>query len=422
MHDLAARIAGLSDAQRTRLRQRLNLSGPAPATGIDWEAEIRLEPSISPGPALPATEPGAVLVTGATGFLGAYLVHELARQTSADIYCLVRAATPEEALDKLRRNQARYGLPEDRVIPVPGDLAKPRLGLPEEGFRQLASEIDAVYHNGALVNFVYPYEALKPANVQGTREVLRFACTGRTKPVHYVSTVSVFGDRASRPDGFREDEAPPPAAALVGGYARSKRVAEHLISAAGARGLPVSLYRPSFVTGDSRTGTWNTDDFLGRIIGACLELGLAPEEDLALDTVPVDYVGRALVHLSRRPESAGKTFHLTNPVPLSSGRLIEWVNAFGLPVERVPFDAWLKALRTLAGSSPDHRLSPLIAIFEQEGQPSEQDGAPQRFDCSETRKALAGTGIVCPAPDEALWRRYLACFARSGLSGGSGRG
>lgn len=371
MSHLAARLAQLSDDQRNRLRQRLNLSKSTPpgTTAIDWETEARLDPSITPGniPVASAAEPRAVLVTGATGFLGTFLVDELLKQTRADIYCLARAASGGEALARLDKNRVRYGLDiaeGTRLVPLLGDLAKPWLGLEENRFKELACGIDAVYHNGALVNFVYPYAGLKPSNVLGTQEVLRFACTGKTKPVHYVSTISVFGDQPSvNPEGFMEDETPPPPATLVGGYAQSKRVAESLIQAAGARGLPVSIYRPAFVTGDSRTGAWNTDDFLSRIVEACLSLGSAPSEKILLDTVPVDYVSRALVYLSGRPEARRKTFHLTNPVTLSSTDLIGWANVRGIPLSRVSFDTWLNQLRATVGASEKHRLFPLLSIF-----------------------------------------------------------
>ena len=66
------------------------------------------------------------------------------------------------------------------MIPVCGDLAEPRLGLSPQDFDSLAATIDAVYHNGAYVNFVYPYQVLKPANVAGTVEVLRLATQPRS--------------------------------------------------------------------------------------------------------------------------------------------------------------------------------------------------------------------------------------------------
>lgn len=78
-----------------------------------------------------------------------------------------------------------------RIVPVLGDLGQPRLGLSEANWTALSTQIDAIVHNGAYVHWLLPYAKLRPSNVEATVEVLRFACTGRVKLVHYVSTTSV---------------------------------------------------------------------------------------------------------------------------------------------------------------------------------------------------------------------------------------
>src|SRR5262249_47915849 len=141
-------------------------------------------------------EPERIFLTGATGYLGAFLLRDLLRQTRAEIFCLVRSATVEEGNSRLRKSLEAHGLWDEslggRIRVVPGDLSLPLLGLSRERFDELAAAIDAVFHNGALVNMVPPYQALKAANVLGTGEVLRLACQTKPKPVHYISTVSVF--------------------------------------------------------------------------------------------------------------------------------------------------------------------------------------------------------------------------------------
>src|SRR4029079_4008612 len=99
-----------------------------------------------------------VLLTGGTGFLGAFLLLELLEQTQARISCLVRAADATAGMTRLRQNLAPYGLShadfDARVVPVLGDLEQPGLGMPSADLARLADEIDAIYHNGARVNFV----------------------------------------------------------------------------------------------------------------------------------------------------------------------------------------------------------------------------------------------------------------------------
>jgi myxalamid-type nonribosomal peptide synthetase MxaA len=365
-----------------------------------------------------AFSPQVVFVTGATGFLGAFLVQELLRQTRAKIYCLVRAETDAEAARKLKKSFAAYGLGTDgRVIPVLGDLSKPGLGIREDRFRALSAEVDTVYHNGALVNFIYPYSALKPANVQGTEEVLRFAYLGKLKPVHYVSTVSVFGDVPSpNLEGFAEDEFPPSVANLADGYAQSKWVAEKLVRTAGERGLPVCIYRPGQISGDSRTGVWNTGDFFCRMIKGCIDLGCAPVGHIEFNLAPVDYVGKAIVFLSGRPESLGQTFHLTNPVPTPTALLIDGLRAAGFELDLAPATEWLGRITEAVAGSPDHPLYPLASLLEHSGPAPDEDlSRPLRFTCRKTVMALDGSGIVCPSIDSGILHRYVSYFIRSDL-------
>src|SRR5688572_23158039 len=143
-------------------------------------AEAVLDDSIDPfDAARPRFEdPDHILLTGATGFLGAYLLHDFLRQTSATIQCVVRAGTATEALARIRTNLESYLLPVrcmDRVKPILADLTLPRFGLEEYDFDELAETIDAVCHCAAVVKWTYPYSGLRDANVRGTHEILRLA-------------------------------------------------------------------------------------------------------------------------------------------------------------------------------------------------------------------------------------------------------
>src|SRR5262249_49779917 len=136
-------------------------------------------------------------LTGATGFFGAFVLADLLAATPARVECLVRAASEREAQTRLLAAWSRYfptrALPLDRVTAVRGDLAETRFGLAEAAFGELARRVDAIYHAGAAVNCLRPYRALRASNVQGTEEVLRLAASERTKPLHHISSLSVFG-------------------------------------------------------------------------------------------------------------------------------------------------------------------------------------------------------------------------------------
>jgi acyl carrier protein len=161
----------------------------------DLRAEVVLDSDIEPHGSLHqhVMEPQSILLTGATGFLGVFLLHELLQQTRANMYCLIRPSDQVEGGDRIKKSLEKYGLWNPlysaRIVPVVGDLSHPLLGLSDEQFNRLAEEIDVIYHNGALVNYVAPYSVSKRPNVLGTQEVLRLACRFKLKPVHYVSTL-----------------------------------------------------------------------------------------------------------------------------------------------------------------------------------------------------------------------------------------
>ena len=132
---------------------------------------------------------------------------------------------------------------------------------PEE-FERLARGIDLIYHGGAIENWVQSYDGLREANVLGTREVLRLACTERFKPVVFISSLSVcYSTKGARSVGEQDDPLPNLKGVYLG-YAQSKCVAEALVQEAGERGLPVTVVRPALVSGHSESGRSADDDLL----------------------------------------------------------------------------------------------------------------------------------------------------------------
>lgn len=383
----------------------------------ELSAEVRLDESITAGDLeyTAGAEPEHVLLTGATGFVGAFLLHELLQESSAHVHCLVRASSSIHGLERVRQNLASYGLwdssIEERIIPIPGDLEQPLLGLDEVTFNRLASHIDVIFHNGAMVNFVYPYMEHKPANVLGTQEVLRLAARSRLKPVHFVSTLSVFHTGA-HDDGvvYREDEVLAENGAPFGGYAQSKWVAEGLVQIAIDRGIPCSIYRPGLVGGHSRTGARNTADMISSMSKACLELGVIPDLDVDVSIVPVDYVSKAIVQLSKAPDSLGKVYHLDNPEPGKFREILKWIQSMGLEFRRVSFEEWQAELFERAlkqGNEGWMSFLPLVEAVDQE-----MVYMP-RFDCRNTVAGLSESSVSCPPVDFDLLSTYLNHFLRS---------
>jgi thioester reductase-like protein len=365
-------------------------------------------------------DPAHVLLTGATGFLGAFLLRELLEQTRADVHCLVRAPDEHAARERIEKGLRAYGLWEEsfgrRIVPVPGDLSRPLFNLSPQRFTQLAAAVDVIYHNGAQVHFLQPYKMLAAANVGGTREVLRLACRLKVKPVHYVSTIGVFPPPSghSRP---REKDTPP-SQGVSGGYNQTKWVAERLVALAGRRGLPVAIYRPGRIAWHSRTGVANADDFFTNAVRLCVRMGKCPRVEggpVFDDITPVDYVSGAIVRLSRRRSALGRAFHLVHPRPTDLRRVLDAMRSFGFGVQEVPAEEWQKDLAAQVldrgEGSGAFVLSALLA-----GAASRQAAKPTGMvDCQETVAELAAAGLVCPDVTADLLHRFLAYCVRAGL-------
>jgi thioester reductase-like protein len=389
--------------------------GAPAAPAVDFAAEIRLGEDVRPAAEVvrSAADPGEILLTGATGFLGAFLLRDLMRSTTATIHCLVRGADRGEALARLRANMEFYRLwdevDESRLSLVLGDLADERLGLTEERFDELARTVDAVYHNGARVHWLHPYTSLRDANVRGTEEVLRLAARHRTVPVHYISTVGVF-------DGVREEGVPlkvtdptGPAEALPSGYLQSKWVAEQIIGIARDRGLPVSVYRVDVISGDTRSGACQTRDFVWLSLKGILQSAAVPAiTGGRFHLLPVDYVSGAITTLSRQPETVGRTFHLFNQSSLSLAQCVAYLREQGYELDELDWETWSEKV----GGDADNALRPLLHAFEM--MTSDTDGFYPPIDTSETLAALAGTGVECPPLTAELFARYVEFFVEVG--------
>jgi thioester reductase-like protein len=417
MSDLAKRIAALSPDKRELLLQRLRhtrTERASPGMSVEaLKAEAALDPAIDPTAAAPAVaEPATILLTGASGFLGAFLLHELLQQTRARIVCLVRAADAEEGRRRIAENLAAYELPAtgDRVVPLVGDLSRPLLGLAPREFQQLAEQIDAIHHCGALVRWTYPYPAVRAANVSGTHEILRLACATKVKPVHFISSVGVFSSPHFPREEVLETDPLEDSGPLYIGYAQSKWASEKMVRLAGARGLPVSIYRPN-TAGHSQTGVQNLHDYAYLMIKGCVELGCAPDLDLTISGAPIDFVSQAIVHLSTRADSVGRTFHLVHPQGVRWNDMTDWLRDAGYPLRQLPYNEWVEALQQEVKGSRSKTLVAFSPFFTEAM--LAQVRLP-RFDCRNTLAGLACSAYACPPTDEALLTTYFAWLVGNG--------
>ncbi|MET8977503.1 amino acid adenylation domain-containing protein [Streptomyces sp. NPDC004539] len=390
----------------------------------DLRADTAVGVPLHPGPAGATAwaDPGHVLLTGATGFLGAHLLRGLLTTTDATVHCLVRADDDAQAGARLRENTLRY-LDDDlaahhasgRVRALPGDLARPLLGLSAEEFDRLARTVDVIHHPGGLVNFIYPYSHMRPANVEGTREIVRLAGRYRNIPVHYVSTMAVVSGFGTAGVRHVTEETPlDHPERLSVGYVESKWVAEELLRNAAREGLPVAVYRAADISGDRARGAWNTATEMCAMKKFIVDTGTAPVAELPLDYTPVDVFSAALLHIAASRLPTGEVYHLTNPGKVNVSLLTERLRAGGHAIREIPWDDWVDGIVATAVERPDHPMTPFAPLFIDRCSTGEMSVAEMylettfpTFSQDNVRAALEGSGIEIPPVDGDLLDRYL---------------
>lgn len=386
------------------------------ASAEELESQVQLSEEIRFTPKTPLLPPKQVLLTGATGFLGAHLLRSLLTKTNAGILCLVRNV--KEDLLRLRKNFQQYGIsPEglnDRVELVEGDLTRPLVGLSPRDVLKV-SEVDAIFHNGALVDFVRPYRLLKASNVLGTLELLRLVPNGRAKAFHFISTLSVFPSlltpeeiTVSEDSDLRLKQGD----RIHGDYAESKWVADRITMLALQRGLSGAIFRPGLIYGHSKTGIGRVSDFVHIFIKGCILLGAWPVLNTWINLTPADFVADAIVELSLKQSSLGKAFHLTNNLRLSVEDFANHLREMGYQLRSLPYPQWrAEVSSTIESASPNPLVALLPYLTEESGELFRQPF----FAWENVAQGLAGTNIACPVADRVLLRTWFDYLIREGF-------
>jgi thioester reductase-like protein len=438
-HPSPAALAASLDAAAGGSQQGVGVVAEDDPDQAQMIADAVLPPDLSlPGTVFEPPRPvlanlGAVLLTGAAGFLGSYLLAELLHETKADLYCMVRAVDGPSAVARVRKALSAYGLWKDgfeqRLIGVPGDLMRPRFGLSDSDFHALAERVEVIVHNGGSTNEFDPYVRSAATNVAGAKEILRLATYGRrVRPIHFVSTASVVARRGDNPPVIGEDTRLSVEQVERTGYVQSKWVAEELMHKAAEQGLPVTIHRPGRVSGHSLSGACSTGVGFWHFIQAMLLLGAVPKlRSDRLTLAPVDYVARALVALIERGDP-GATYHLSNRMQTSITAIAQAARKVGYDLEEMPFADWRHKLRQTAearAQQGDDALTPVLLLADHI---DKYDGAEGESALGQDAviAALTGSGITPPSVTEAVLSRYIDYFINVGffppLPGGAAAG
>jgi len=273
---------------------------------------------------------------------------------------------------------------------LPGDVVLMDLGLSGPEVRRLLREVEVIYHLADVSMRSKRAEQAQLVNVDGTRSILELALgADRLRRFNFLSTAFVSGDRVGvvleeelqRNQRFRSE------------FERTKFEAEKRVRRA-ASDIPVSIFRPSLIVGDSRTGEFDTRDDPYHMMLAFLNvpldipIPLPGRGDYPLNLVPVDYVVKALHHISSDPRGVGYTFHLTDPNPLPAARVLDLLADHGNR----------KRPRGAIPAGLARRLLKLPGIDRFGAHPSVVDYFNQLviYNTTNTLRLLTGTDISCP--------------------------
>lgn len=317
-------------------------------------------------------------LTGATGFLGAYILRDLLSRPGK-VTALVRAKDLDAALARVRQTCQAYGIWDEswsnRLETLTGDLEKPDFGLSAETWNKLADSVDVVIHNGALVHWVLPYSRLRGPNVSSTMTALAMCAVGKPKQFGLVSSTSVLdtdyfvklSEKSLAEGGTgvqEEDDLEAARKGLGTGYGQSKWAAEYLTRQAGQKGLSGVVIRPGYVLGDPQNGTTNTDDFLVRILKGCIQLKSRPDITNTINMVPVTHVARVVVASSYNPPvSPIGVAQITSHPRITFNEFLGSLETYGYTLPQVPYSEWKSNMESYvadrSGTKEENALLPL---------------------------------------------------------------
>jgi thioester reductase-like protein len=350
-------------------------------------------------------------VTGATGFVGRFLVDKLL-QRKGNITVLVRKGS-EKRLEAIAE---RMGWDRKRITVVNGDLSKPKLGLSAAQVKALAGKVQHFFHLAAIYDLAADAEAQKVANVEGTRHALELAAAIKAGCFHHTSSIAAAG---LTPGVFREDMFEE-AEGLQDPYFRTKHDSEGLVRKQTK--VPYRIYRPGAVVGHSKTGEIDKIDgpyYLFTLIKKLRQalpqwMPVLGVEGGRINLVPVDFVADAMDHIAHKRGLDGHTFHLVDPEPLRVGEVLNiFCRAAHAPEMSMRLDARMLAVVPGAVRGAVLNLPPvkrfinmLLRDLRIPPQTLKLLTYPTRFDSREAERALKGTKIAVPPLEDYAWRLW----------------
>ncbi len=344
--DLDVMVQDIFMNSTVRSLEQCILSGKSKVSYIDIEKEADID--IIKGEQEYSGAKNKLLLTGCTGFIGRFLLHQLLTSSNAVVYCLLNKEHDESGLDRLKsimiRNELWLDEFEGRIVPIIGSLKEERLGLDSGLYNELSEKIDVIYHNGAIASYLDHYNTLKRTNVFGTKEIIKLASCTKIKPIHFSSTITVFNAGEYRTvneyTSIREERHE-----YYPGYFASKWVAEELINKARKHNIPCNIYRFGLMTGDTLKGRYDKGQWLYQLLKGFLQLGYAFDKmpDFNHAILPIDVGVKMVCRISFQDNLLNKNYFICNPERVPVQSFINHYNMYAKKqIKVISFYNWLR--------------------------------------------------------------------------------
>ena len=318
-----------------------------------------------------------VLLTGATGFIGRFVLCELLRQKpEVAVDCLVRADDAEHGFERLCTALTRAEIWDDafteRIRVLPGDIRRKRLGLEVATFDDLCRNVDAVFHFAADLKLASPYAAIRDVNASSVRNLLALCLRRRFKHMFHASTMGVFPEYfctfANEFSRGRIDHHMQPGLASMKrtfplglmGYPWSKLVAEQSLLFARSAGMPLAIFRLPQTYLAAGTGYTRSNDIAVRLAIAITETGMIPHGSLSLWTEPVDALSRFCTAIAMNPRRHFTLYHCCNPEPTHHDVKMD---DYGFEIREVSYETFKQACLARGEQQALHGHWPVLDRF-----------------------------------------------------------
>ncbi|XP_060581068.1 linear gramicidin synthase subunit D-like [Ruditapes philippinarum] len=360
--------------------------------------------------------PKNILISGVTGFLGAFLLSEILEQSNSHVCCMVRETTEARGIGRIIDNMRKYNLWKfeysSRIAVVISDLSQKNLGIAPDIYKSLCHAIDVIFMNAAQMNFNTAYDDHRISNVHGTKEFIKLASTGVQKYLFTTSSLSVFlfpkenvetdtDRRVCKESEFFDDPL-----LIEGGYGQSKWASERLIMQALDFLPGGAIFRPARVSGRSTDGVGPKNDLFASTMIGMKKMGSYPDMSFPYDLTPVDFCARSMVEVTLKvcnSESGTyeKIYHLFNKDTIPFRDLFK-----GMGLKGLSLDDWRKQLKQI--DSSNKALIPLTPFFLS----AFWDRAPEWpvFDTSNLDKAISDRARELIRPSAELLQTYKTFF------------